>query len=111
MRELRSTANAFFWFALFVLGYTLVVPPPEGTGHGSRPRFLRMVIEDTGTRGHGERVSITVPWFLFRSGLHAVSARKLAARGEPPLRRHGRLRDRPGDLDGALRASPTGPTS
>ncbi len=30
MRELRSTANAFFWFALFVLGYALVVPPPEG---------------------------------------------------------------------------------
>lgn len=77
MREIRSTANALFWFALFVLGYTLLVPPPEGTGHGSRPRFLRMVIEDTGTRGHGERVSITVPWFLFRGGLHAVSARKL----------------------------------
>ena len=35
MRELRSTGNAFFWFALFLLGYALVVPPPEGTGHGS----------------------------------------------------------------------------
>ena len=32
MRELRSTGNALFWFALFLLGYALVVPPPEGTG-------------------------------------------------------------------------------
>ncbi|MBK9088983.1 MAG: hypothetical protein IPL90_08045 [Holophagales bacterium] len=77
MRELRSTGNAFFWFALFLLGYALVVPPPEGTGHGGRPRFLRMVIEETGTPGHTEKVNITVPWFLFRSGLHAVSAGKL----------------------------------
>ena len=77
MRELRSTANALFWFALFVLGYALVVPPPPGTGKGTRPRFLRMVIEETGRPGHDERVSITVPWFLFRSGLHAVSAGKL----------------------------------
>ena len=77
MRELRSTGNAFFWFALFLLGYALVVPPPEGTGHGRRPRFLRMVIEESGTPGHTERVNITVPWFLFRSGLHAVSAAKL----------------------------------
>ncbi len=77
MREFRSTANAFFWFALFLLGYALVVPPPEGTGTGRRPRFLRMVIEETGRPGHTEKVSITVPWFLFRSGLHAVSAGKL----------------------------------
>ena len=77
MRELRSTGNAFFWFALFLLGYALVVPPPEGTGHGKRPRFLRMVIEESGTPGHTEKVNITVPWFLFRSGLHAVSAGKL----------------------------------
>ena len=77
MRELRSTGNAFFWFALFLLGYALVVPPPEGTGHGRRPRFLRMVIEDTSRSGHTEKVSITLPWFLFRSGLHAVSAGKL----------------------------------
>ena len=77
MRELRSTGNAFFWFALFLLGYALVVPPPEGTGHGRRPRFLRMVIEESGTPGHREKVNITVPWFLFRSGLHAVSAGKL----------------------------------
>jgi hypothetical protein len=77
MREFRSTANAFFWFALFLLGYALVVPPPAGTGHGSRPRFLRMVIEDTGHAGHTEKVNITVPWFLFRSGLHAISAGKL----------------------------------
>jgi hypothetical protein len=77
MRELRSTGNAFFWFALFLLGYALVVPPPEGTGHGRRPRFLRMVIEESGTPGHTEKVNITVPWFLFRSGLHAVSAGKL----------------------------------
>lgn len=77
MRELRSAANAFFWFALFLLGWALLVPPPEGTGRGERPRFLRMVIEDAGHGGHGERVHITVPWFLFRSGLHAVSAGKL----------------------------------
>ena len=78
MREFRSTANAFFWFVLFLLGYALVVPPPEGTGHGKRPRFLRMVIEETGHPGaHTEKVNITVPWFLFRSGLHAVSAGKL----------------------------------
>ncbi|MCL4806831.1 MAG: hypothetical protein KJ062_03400 [Thermoanaerobaculia bacterium] len=77
MRELRSAANAFFWFALFLVGWALVVPPPEGSARGSRPRFLRMVIEDTGHRGHTERVHITVPWFLFRSGLHAVSAGKL----------------------------------
>ena len=77
MRELRSAGNAFFWFALFLLGYALVVPPPEGTGHGRRPRFLRMVIEDTGHAGRMEKVNITVPWFLFRSGLHAVSAGKL----------------------------------
>jgi hypothetical protein len=77
MRELRSTANACFWFALFLLGWALVVPPPEGSGHGSRPRFLRMVVEDTGHAGHTERVNITVPWFLFRGGLHAVSAGKL----------------------------------
>lgn len=77
MREFRSIGNAFFWFALFLLGYALVVPPPEGTGRGSRPRFLRMVIEEAGTPGHAERVNITVPWFLFRSGLHAVSAGKL----------------------------------
>jgi len=77
MRELRSTGNAFFWFALFLLGYALVVPPPEGTGPGKRPRFLRMVIEESGTPGHTEKVNITVPWFLFRSGLHAVSAGKL----------------------------------
>ena len=77
MRELRSAGNAIFWFALFLLGYALVVPPPEGTGRGRRPRFLRMVIEETGTPGHTEKVNITVPWFLFRSGLHAVSAGKL----------------------------------
>jgi hypothetical protein len=77
MRELRSAGNAFFWFALFLLGYALVVPPPAGTGHGRRPRFLRMVIEESGTPGHTEKVNITVPWFLFRSGLHAVSAGKL----------------------------------
>ena len=77
MKELRSTANAFFWFALFLVGWALLVPPPEGTGRGSRPRFLRMVIEETGQGGHGERVKITVPWFLFRGGLHAVSAGKL----------------------------------
>jgi hypothetical protein len=77
MRELRSTANAFFWFALFLLGYALVVPPPAGSGKGTRPRFLRMTIEETGRPGHQERVSITVPWFLFRSGLHAVSAGKI----------------------------------
>ena len=77
MRELRSTANAVFWFALFMLGYALVVPPPAGSGKGRRPRFLRMVIEETGKPGHDEKVSITVPWFLFRSGLHAVSAGKL----------------------------------
>lgn len=77
MRELRSTANAFFWFALFLLGWALLVPPPEGKGRGERPRFLRMVVEDVGRRGQTERVQITVPWFLFRSGLHAVSAGKL----------------------------------
>ena len=77
MRELRSAANALFWFSLFLLGWALFVPPPEGTGRGERPRFLRMVIEDTGTPGHTEKVRITVPWFLFRSGLHAVSAGKL----------------------------------
>lgn len=77
MRELRSTANAFFWFALFVLGHALFVPPKDGTGHGQRPRFLRMEIEESGTPGHTEKVNITVPWFLFRSGLHAVSAGKL----------------------------------
>lgn len=77
MRELRSTGNAIFWFALFLLGYALVVPPPEGTGHGRRPRFLRMVIEDTSRSGHTEKVSITLPWFLFRGGLHAVSAGQL----------------------------------
>jgi hypothetical protein len=77
MRELRSAANAVFWFALFLLGWALVVPPPEGTGHGGRPRFFRMVIEDVGHRGHTERVHITVPWFLFRGGLHAVSAGQL----------------------------------
>ena len=76
MRELRSTANAVFWFSLFLIGYALFVPPPAGTGKGTRPRFLRMVIEETGKPGHDERVSITVPWFLFRSGLHAVSAGK-----------------------------------
>jgi hypothetical protein len=77
MREFRSAANAVFWFALFLLGWTLVVPPPAGTGRGTRPRFLRMVIEETGTPGHTEKVSITLPWFLFRSGLHAVSAGKI----------------------------------
>lgn len=77
MRELRSAANAFFWFALFLLGWALVVPPPEGTGTGTRPRFIRMVIEDTGHAGHPERVKITVPWFLFRGGLHAVSASQI----------------------------------
>jgi hypothetical protein len=77
MKELRSTANAFFWFALFLVGWALVVPPPEGSGTGTRPRFLRMVIEETGHGDHGERVKITVPWFLFRGGLHAVSAAKL----------------------------------
>ena len=60
MRELRSTGNALFWFALFLLGYALVVPPPEGTGRGRRPRFLRMVIEESGTPGHREKVNITV---------------------------------------------------
>ena len=77
MKELRSTANAFFWFALFLVGWALVVPPPEGSGKGTRPRFLRMVIEENAHGGHGERVKITVPWFLFRGGLHAVSAGKL----------------------------------
>lgn len=77
MRELRSAANAFFWFALFLLGWALVVPPPEGTGRGTRPRFLRMVIEDTGHGAHRDRVTINVPWFLFRGGLHAVSAAKI----------------------------------
>ena len=86
MRELRSTANAFFWFALFLIGWALVVPPPEGTGKGKRPRFLRMVIEDTSHAAHPERVRITVPWFLFRSGLHVVSASKI--QHEADLRLH-----------------------
>lgn len=77
MRELRSTVNAVFWFSLFLLGYALFVPPPVGSGHGTRPRFLRMLIEETGRHGHEEKVSITLPWFLFRGGLHAVSAGKL----------------------------------
>ena len=77
MRELRSAVNAAFWFALFLLGYALVVPPPPGTGKGTRPRFLRMVIEEGGGPGHREKVSINVPWFLFRGGLHAVSAGKI----------------------------------
>ena len=77
MREFRSAAAAAFWFSLFLLGYALFVPPPAGAGHGTRPRFLRMVIEDTGHAGRMEKVDITVPWFLFRSGLHAVSAGKL----------------------------------
>lgn len=77
MRELRSAANAFFWFALFLVGWNLVVPPPEGSGKGSRPRFIRMVIDDTSRSGHTERVRIAVPWFLFRGGLHAVSASQI----------------------------------
>ena len=84
MRELRSAVNAVFWFALFCIGWALVVPPPEGTGKGDRPRFLRMVIEENGP--HGDRVRITVPWFLFRSGLHAVSAGKIEH--EADLRLH-----------------------
>ena len=86
MRELRSAVNATFWFVLFLMGWALVVPPPEGTGKGTRPRFLRMVIEETGHGGHGERVRINVPWFLFRSGLHAVSAAKIE--NEADLRLH-----------------------
>ena len=86
MRELRSAVNATFWFALFLMGWALVVPPPEGSGSGTRPRFLRMVIEDTGHAGHTERVRINVPWFLFRSGLHAVSAAKIEH--EADLRLH-----------------------
>ncbi len=86
MRELRSAVNATFWFVLFLMGWALVVPPPEGTGRGTRPRFLRMVIEDTGHAGHTERVRINVPWFLFRSGLHAVSAAKIE--NEADLRLH-----------------------
>jgi len=86
MRELRSAVNATFWFALFLMGWALVVPPPEGSGKGSRPRFLRMVIEDTSVGGHTERVRINVPWFLFRSGLHAVSAAKIEH--EADLRLH-----------------------
>lgn len=77
MRELRSAVNAFFWFSIFLIGWALLVPPPVGSGRGTRPRFLRMVIEETGHAGHTEKVNITVPWFLFRSGLHAVSASKL----------------------------------
>jgi hypothetical protein len=86
MRELRSTVNACFWFVLFLMGWALVVPPPEGSGKGTRPRFLRMVIEDTGHSGRTERVRINVPWFLFRSGLHAVSAAKIEH--EADLRLH-----------------------
>lgn len=77
MRELRSAVNAAFWFALFLVGWTLLVPPPEGTGKGSRPRFIRMTIEDRGPGDHVERVRINVPWFLFRGGLHAVSASQI----------------------------------
>lgn len=77
MREIRSAANAFFWFALFLLVYAFFVPPPEGSTHGGQPRFLRMVVEDTGHAGRTEKLRITIPWFLFRSGLHAVSAGKL----------------------------------
>ncbi len=77
MRELRSAVNAAFWFALFLVGWTLLVPPLEGTGKGSRPRFIRMTIEDRGSGGHVERVRINVPWFLFRGGLHAVSATQI----------------------------------
>ena len=103
MRELRSTGNAFFWFALFLLGYALVVPPPEGTGRGRRPRFLRMVIEESGTPGHTEKVNITVPVVPLPERPPRRLGRKAGARGEPPLRRHRDRRDRPRGLEGALR--------
>lgn len=73
MREVRSVVNAFFYFAIFLLLRALFVPGPPG---GSGPaRFVHMEIRESGAGG--ERVRLTIPHFLFRSGLALASTRKL----------------------------------
>ena len=78
-------------------------PPARGDrARQTRPRFLRMVIEETGHAGHTEKVNITVPWFLFRSGLHAVSAGKLEREADLHFDDPVAVGDRPRGLEGAL---------
>ncbi len=73
MREVRSVVNAFFYFAIFLLLRALFVPGPPG---GSGPaRFVHMEIRESGPGG--EHVRLTIPHFLFRSGLALASTRKL----------------------------------
>ena len=76
MRELRSAANALFFFVLFLFGYALLAP---GHASGARgPRFLRMTIEDQeGRHGRPEHLTFSVPYGFIRGGLRFASLGRL----------------------------------
>ena len=76
MRELRSAANALFFFVLFLFGYALLSP---GHASGARgPRFLRMTIEDQeGRHGRPEHLTFSVPYGFIRGGLKFASLGRL----------------------------------
>jgi hypothetical protein len=71
MKELRSTVNAVFLFAVFLLAYA-AVSPGHARGSAHPPRFLRMQVEDV--RDHGDkRVSISVPYFFVGNVLRVAA--------------------------------------
>ena len=76
MKELRSTVNALFLFAVFLLLYSAVVP---GHARGSLrgPRFLRMQVEDNHEAGHPVKVSFSVPYGFVSGALRFASLGKV----------------------------------
>ncbi len=71
MRDIRSVANAFFCFFLFLLVYAYLVP---GHARGkAAPHFLRMEIVSPSADSSGpDRVTFSVPFGLVHFGLRAA---------------------------------------
>jgi hypothetical protein len=76
VKELRSTVNALFLFAIFLLMYSAVVP---GHARGSvrGPRFLRMQVEDNREAGHPVKASFSVPYGFVSGALRFASLGKV----------------------------------
>jgi len=76
VKELRSTVNALFLFAIFLLVYSAVVP---GHARGSvrGPRFLRMQVEDTHEAGRPVKISFSVPYGFVSGALRFASLGKV----------------------------------
>jgi hypothetical protein len=76
VKELRSTVNALFLFAIFLLLYSAVVP---GHARGSvrGPRFLRMQVEDHRQAGRPVKMSFSVPYGFVSGALRFASLGKV----------------------------------